>query len=88
MIGPADVGTAERVGMASETSVDNLPGLLLGERKNLGFVALGLDVGLARSVATFATLFVGREPRIDQCLMVRIPVERRVNVRMAGAASD
>lgn len=88
VVGSPDVGAAQRVGVTVQAPVDDLPGLLLRERKNLTFVAFGLDMRLSRPMATFAPLLVDRQTGIHESFLMRIPVESRVNVGMTGAASD
>ncbi|BDC50893.1 hypothetical protein F183_A32090 [Bryobacterales bacterium F-183] len=73
--------------MAGQAAVKDLTRFFLRERKDLRFVAFGLNVRFAWSVAPFAALLLKRNGRVDKCFLMRIPIESGVNVGMTGPAS-
>jgi hypothetical protein len=86
MRGSPDVGAAQRFGVAAEAVVQDLFGFQLGKGHNSGFSTARFYVGLARAVAALASGALGRFFSGGDALVMRVLVEVRPNIGMAGPA--
>ena len=85
MGGPADIGSAKRLIVASQAVIHDLPGFELRESDDGCFPAARLDVSLAGTVATLAARPFGRLVARGDALIVRILVEIQPYIGVAGS---
>ena len=83
----ADIGAAHGLGVAAQACVENIVGRKLGERDDGGLAAACPDMLQSGAVATFAAGVIGWFLAGGDTFEVRILVEVRPNVGMAGAAN-
>ena len=86
VLGPADVGAADGLGVAAQAGVENFRRRQFREGDDGGFAALRLDVSLAGSMAAFASGPIGGFFSGGDAFEVRVFVEIGPDVGVTGAA--